>query len=81
MNNTLETLQTRLQTLNPCDLEIIDESHLHAGHGSVGNYRLFINSPQFEGKSTPQIHRLVYQAVGDLLPHAIHSLSINIRRS
>ena len=81
MKTTLETLQERLLTLTPSDLEIIDESHLHAGHGSVGNYRLFINSPLFDGKSTPQIHRLVYQAVGDLLPNAIHSLSINIRRS
>lgn len=79
--STLETLKTRLQTLNPSDLEIIDESHLHAGHGSIGNYRLFINSPLFDGKSIPQAHRLVYQAVGDLLPNAIHSLSINIRRS
>jgi BolA family transcriptional regulator, general stress-responsive regulator len=81
MKSTLEILNERLQSLAPTDIEIIDESHLHAGHGSVGNYRLFINSPQFDGKSTPQAHRLVYQAVGDLLPNAIHSLSINIRRN
>ncbi|MEY4592034.1 MAG: hypothetical protein RIR18_929 [Pseudomonadota bacterium] len=81
MKNTLEILEERLNTLNPTELEIIDESHLHAGHNSVGNYRISINSPLFDGKSTPQAHRLIYQAVGDLLPAAIHSLSINIRRT
>lgn len=80
MKSTLETLQERLLTLEPDTLEIIDESHLHAGHGSVGNYRLRIGSPQFAGKNTPAVHRLVYAAVGDLLPHAIHSLSITVVR-
>ena len=76
---TLQILEERLHTLQPSHLEIIDESHLHAGHGSVGNYRLIIVSPLFEGKTTPQAHRLVFQAVGDLMEARIHSLSITTR--
>lgn len=82
MDNTETILRERLQTLQPTQLDIIDESHLHAGHsgrGSAGNFRLLIVSPQFAGKTTLQCQRLVYAAVGDLMVEAIHSLSITTR--
>jgi BolA protein len=53
---------------------------LHAGHEGAksggGHYRLRIVSPFFTGKSTVARHRLVYDALGDLMRHKIHALSI-----
>ncbi|MGD8323131.1 MAG: BolA family protein [Gammaproteobacteria bacterium] len=65
----------------PTELEIIDESHLHAGHegakGGLGHFRVRIISRQFEGMSRIQSHRLVYDALGTLMQTDIHALSVN----
>lgn len=76
----MDQIKTRLQTLEPTTLDLIDESALHAGHqgnGGGGHYKLNITSSQFCGKSQIMRHRLVYQALADLMPHKIHALSIH----
>ena len=77
-----QEIKTRLQTLEPTYLELIDESHLHAGHagaqGGARHYRLLIATEQFNGLSTLAKHRLVYQQVGDLMPHPVHALAIEL---
>ncbi len=63
--------------LRPQSLELIDDSHLHAGHGATGgHYTVRIVSDAFEGKTLLQRHRLVFDAVGDLMQSEIHALSI-----
>jgi len=61
-------------------LEIEDESHLHAGHAGArdgrGHYRLTLVSDAFEGKSRLGRHRLVFDALGDMMDTDIHALSI-----
>jgi BolA protein len=74
-------IKTHLETaLSPDRLEIIDESHKHIGHAGAasggGHFTLTIVSSVFTGKSTLERHRLVYQAVEDLMPLEIHALSI-----
>lgn len=76
---SLDLLRERLATLEPTQLEIRDDSALHAGHAGNsggGHYSVTIESSHFAGKSTIIRHRLVYQAVGDLIPSGIHALSI-----
>jgi BolA protein len=78
---SVETLlRERLSCLAPSQLELIDDSALHAGHegarGGGGHYRLRIVSASFAGKSTLQRHRLVYDTLGDLMRCRIHALSI-----
>ncbi len=76
----IDQIKTRLQTLDPTTLDLIDESALHAGHqgnGGGGHYKLNITSSHFCGKSQIMRHRLVYQALADLIPHKIHALSIH----
>lgn len=64
----------------PEHLEITDDSHLHAGHagaaGGGGHFTVTIVSDKFADCSLIQRHRLVYQAVDDLMPAEIHALSI-----
>lgn len=83
MNNPdrVEIIRTRLnQFLSPEDLEISDESHKHAGHAGAasggGHFEIMIVSNQFKGKNLLQRHRLVYDAVSDLMQKEIHALSI-----
>ena len=82
--NRLETIRSKLQqSLAPERLEITDDSHLHVGHAGAaaggGHFSVRIISSQFQGRSTLQRHRLVYQAVDDMMPAEIHALSIQAR--
>ncbi|KHD07521.1 hypothetical protein PN36_25100 [Candidatus Thiomargarita nelsonii] len=67
--------------LTPTHLDIIDESHKHAGHPGAqaggGHFIVTIVSPQFTEKSLIDRHRMVYDALGELMKTAIHALSIN----
>lgn len=79
MNDAEVRLRERLATLSPLSLEIIDDSAKHAGHagsGGGGHFRLTIVAPVFAGKSTVGRHRLVYDAVGDLMRGPVHALAI-----
>jgi BolA protein len=70
----------RLQSLTPTQLEIEDESALHAGHkGNTGggHFKLKMTSSHFSGKSQIMRHRLIYQLLSDLIPGQIHALSIH----
>jgi BolA protein len=63
----------------PESLEIIDESHKHAGHASAkggGHFIIQIVSNAFEGKGPVQRHRMVFEAMGDLMHSEVHALSI-----
>lgn len=79
---TQDELTARLQTLAPSKLEIIDESHLHAGHAGNtggGHFKVLIVSDQFTGLLPLKRHRLVFAAVGDLMQKQIHALSIDAK--
>jgi BolA protein len=73
-------LRERLASLAPARIELIDDSALHAGHEGAksggGHYRLLVVSAAFAGKSTVARHRLVYDALGELMRQRIHALSI-----
>ncbi|NWG87830.1 MAG: BolA family transcriptional regulator [Hydrogenophilaceae bacterium] len=80
MSELIELMRERLAGLAPESLEIEDESAQHAGHegakGGGGHYRMTIVSPQFAGLNSVARHRVVYQALGDLMGKRIHALSI-----
>lgn len=74
-------LEKRLrQALQPDELLIRDQSDLHAGHAGAqdgrGHFAVRITANAFEGLSRIKRHRLVYDAVGDLMETDIHALSI-----
>jgi BolA protein len=78
----LDRIRKRLNDeLAPTQLEIVDDSHQHAGHAGArdgrGHFTVVIASSRFEGLRTIQRHRLVYDAVGDLMQTDIHALSIH----
>ncbi|MDO9013039.1 MAG: BolA family protein [Gallionella sp.] len=78
--NRIEKMRAHLAALNPVSLEIIDESHKHAGHAGArdggGHYLLQIVTSQFTGKSTMARHRMIYSALEEMMKHEIHALNI-----
>ena len=75
-----ELIRERLSRLAPDALEVFDDSHEHAGHAGAkdggGHFQLVIISRNFAGKNAVARHRLVYEALGDLMPKQIHALAI-----
>ncbi|HEU4603907.1 MAG TPA: BolA family protein [Steroidobacteraceae bacterium] len=67
-------------TLQPQDLALIDDSHLHAGHAGArdgrGHFRVRIVATQFAGLRPLQRHQLVYRSLGELMQTDIHALNI-----
>lgn len=82
--NVAEQIRQRLQALAPSHVELVDDSAKHAGHagaapGGNTHWRLTIVSAAFAGKPTVARHRMVYQALGELMQQPIHALQISAR--
>ncbi|MEO8157793.1 MAG: BolA family protein [Betaproteobacteria bacterium] len=75
-----DMIRERLSCLAPESLELFDDSHEHAGHAGArdggGHFQLVIVAREFAGKSAVTRHRLVYDALADLMPKRIHALAI-----
>jgi len=80
LSSRVDVMRQRLAALEPTLLDIIDESHRHAGHAGArnggGHYRLHIASAHFAGKSTMARHRMIYSALGEMMKREIHALNI-----
>lgn len=78
--NRIEQMRSLLKTFQPEQLEIIDDSHKHAGHEGAraggGHFTLHIVSTQFAGKATLARHRMIYSALGEMMKLDIHALNI-----
>lgn len=79
MTTLIEEIRNRLAVLEPLELVIEDDSASHIGHAGNrggGHFNLTVVSSQFCEKSHIIRHRMIYQAVADLIPNKIHALSI-----
>lgn len=68
--------------LQPLHLEVLDDSHLHAGHAGAREGRHFtvrITAERFNGLSRVARHRLIYDSLQLLIPRGIHALAIEAR--
>lgn len=69
--------------LSPASLDIQDDSARHAGHAGAqsgaGHFIVRVVSNAFEGRRPLERHRLVYDAVADMMPREIHALTIDAR--
>jgi BolA family transcriptional regulator, general stress-responsive regulator len=76
----IEAIRARLAPLAPLQVDLIDEGHKHVGHAGArdgrGHFALRLVSVAFAGKSLLERHRMVYEALGDLMITDIHALSL-----
>jgi len=84
MSERVETIRERLTAaLAPSVLDIVDDSAKHAGHAGAqsggGHFVVSLVSDAFAGKSLIQRHRMVYDALGEMMQNDIHALSIQAK--
>jgi BolA family transcriptional regulator, general stress-responsive regulator len=77
-----ETIRNKLTAeLSPSHLEVIDESHLHAGHIGARpegetHFNVTVVSTAFEGQSRIESQRRVHRILADELAGPVHALSV-----
>ncbi len=78
-----QTITEKLtKAFTPHSLEVIDESHLHAGHSGARpegetHFRVKVQSEAFQGKSLVQRHRMVNEVLAEELDGPVHALAIS----
>ena len=65
----------------PTELEVVNDSHRHGGHGSSpgtgeSHFSVVVVSAAFAGKSRLERHRMVNAALADELKRSVHALAI-----
>lgn len=80
----LSQIHDRLQCyFSTTDIIVKDDSSVHKGHpGNVhggGHYTVIISAQCFSGKSRVVVHREIYQALAEWIPHKIHALCIKVK--
>ena len=71
-----------IKAFAPQNLDVVDESHLHAGHtghrpGGETHFRVHIVSEAFRGKSRIERHRMVNETLSGELAGGVHALAIH----
>ena len=79
--SSLQKIQFTLdQAFNPDSLKIKDLSYLHKNHegskSGKGHYSIYIVSNLFNNISSIQRHKMIYDALGDIIENEIHALTI-----
>ena len=79
---TMSEMRERLAVLAPLELAMEDESALHVGHAGAasggGHYRMTLVSAAFAGQPRVARHRVVYDALADLMQREIHALAMTL---
>lgn len=81
MTDRVEAIEERLRTaFSPKELLVKDQSHLHAGHAGAqdgrGHFDITIVSEAFDGTGRLQRHRMVFDALGEMMDTDIHALRV-----
>jgi BolA protein len=76
-----EMLRRLNSAIRPTQIELVDDSEQHRGHGGYNpagesHFTLRIESPAFAGKTRVERQRMIYAALGDLMRERVHALSI-----
>jgi BolA family transcriptional regulator, general stress-responsive regulator len=80
-----ETMRRKLtETFQPTRLEIVDDSHKHAGHAGARpegetHFSVEIVAAAFAGKTRVERQRLVYAALAAELNDRVHALALQTR--
>lgn len=74
--STEEVIKTKLQELSPVHLEILNESHMHAGPATDSHFKLVVVSEAFESVRTVARHQKLYKILAQELQGPVHALSL-----
>jgi BolA protein len=73
--------RTLTEKLAPARLDIIDDSHRHAGHAGARpegetHFTVEVVAAAFAGRSRIERQRLVYDALAELMRERVHALAL-----
>lgn len=79
----IKDIKTKLDSLKPHYLEVIDESHLHKGHLGPDqlqetHVRITIAADVFAEISRVMQHKMINELLADEFKEGLHALSIKI---
>ena len=73
-----ETIETKLASLDPLHLEVVNESGNHnVAPGSESHFKVTIVSTQFEGMRLLDRHRMINDLLASELAGPVHALAIH----
>ena len=81
MTDRVREIEKRLHAaFSPQELLVKDQSHLHAGHAGAqdgrGHFEVLIVSDGFRDANRLQRHRMVFDALGEMMETDIHALRV-----
>lgn len=80
-----DTIEQKLRdSLSPTALEVIDDSHHHAGHsgaraGGESHFTVRITASDFKGLNRVAQQRLVYKILAEEMAGPVHALTIEAK--
>ncbi|HZJ96464.1 MAG: BolA family transcriptional regulator [Alcaligenaceae bacterium] len=81
----VDVIRDRLAVLEPIELEVLNDSHLHAQHAGnrdgANHFTVTMRSAKFDGVSRVQRQRMIYELLEDLMPFPVHALALKLSGS
>lgn len=79
-----ERIRQALQTLDPAEIEVLDDSEKHRGHsgwreGGETHYSVYLRAKALDGLSRVECHRRVNALLADEFARGLHALAIDAR--
>ncbi|WP_419811086.1 BolA family protein [Bacterioplanoides sp.] len=73
-----QQITDKLATLDPVQLDIANESHMHAGPATDSHFKLTLVSDAFAGKRPVARHQLIYGILSEELAGPVHALALHL---
>ncbi|AJC50571.1 Stress-induced morphogen (activity unknown) [Coxiella endosymbiont of Amblyomma americanum] len=82
-NRVMQIRKRLTEVFHPEKLIVLDESSHHINHVNEkkGHFSISITAEVFKNKDLVDCHRMVYDALHDLIKTDIHALSIRVKAS
>ena len=81
----VDVIRDRLAVLEPIELEVLNDSHLHAQHAGnrdgANHFTVTMRSAKFDGVSRVERQRMIYELLEDLMPFPVHALALKLSGS
>ncbi|WP_221798269.1 BolA family protein [Oceanobacter mangrovi] len=71
-------IKEAVASLEPSYLELLNESHMHAGPATDSHFKLTLVSEAFAGKRAVARHQMIYGLVGEALQGPLHALALHL---
>jgi BolA protein len=78
-DQTGESIQAKVQAALPVShLQLVNESHMHAGPATDSHYKLVLVSAAFDGLGKVRRHQQIYGLLKDELAGPVHALALHL---